>query len=152
MNRNFPESDNKLLPGLLRRRDPDAWLYMLGLIIMPLFALLWHIAGRLGLLPGFCLFRSLTGIYCPGCGATRAFHMLLRLDIKTSLIYNPVVLYSVALGLIFYVSQTLRFISRGRLPGLHISPLSPLAGAGLLLVNWLVKNTLLLFCGISLIN
>ena len=32
-----------------------------------------------------CMFYQWTGLYCPGCGATRAFSALLHGDIKTSL-------------------------------------------------------------------
>ena len=39
-----------------------------------------------------CQFHRWTGLFCPGCGATRAVHFLLRGDWKTSLHYNPMVL------------------------------------------------------------
>ncbi|MBQ8768479.1 MAG: DUF2752 domain-containing protein [Oscillospiraceae bacterium] len=35
-----------------------------------------------------CLFRSVTGLLCPGCGNTRATLALLRLDFKAVLRYN----------------------------------------------------------------
>ena len=42
-----------------------------------------------------CLFHLMTGLYCPGCGGTRAVKYLLQGDWKNSLIYHPFVLYSV---------------------------------------------------------
>ena len=35
-----------------------------------------------------CPFRTLTGLYCPGCGSQRAIHYLLNLDILNSLKEN----------------------------------------------------------------
>ena len=36
-----------------------------------------------------CPFRALTGIPCPGCGMTRAFLCLLRLDPRGAFLYHP---------------------------------------------------------------
>jgi hypothetical protein len=43
-----------------------------------------------------CLFRALTGFYCPGCGMTRALHALLHLDLGTALRMNPLVVGGLA--------------------------------------------------------
>ena len=43
-----------------------------------------------------CLFHLLTGLYCPGCGGTRAFLALLRGDLSLSLSYHPLVAYMAA--------------------------------------------------------
>lgn len=40
------------------------------------------------LLPG-CLFRELTGLPCPTCGATRAALALTRLDLAGAIAFNP---------------------------------------------------------------
>lgn len=36
-----------------------------------------------------CVFHAMTGLYCPGCGATRALHALLHLDLPQALAMNP---------------------------------------------------------------
>lgn len=36
-----------------------------------------------------CPFHGLTGLYCPGCGATRAMHALLHFDLGGALAMNP---------------------------------------------------------------
>ena len=38
-----------------------------------------------------CLFHTLTGLYCPGCGGTRAAEALLRGDIISSILLHPLV-------------------------------------------------------------
>ena len=41
-----------------------------------------------------CLFRLLTGFYCPGCGGTRALWALLSGHPLLSFLYHPLVPYS----------------------------------------------------------
>lgn len=44
-----------------------------------------------------CLFRVLTGLYCPGCGMTRALHALLHADAATAWTMNPMMVLMLAL-------------------------------------------------------
>ena len=144
------------LSNLLKNKDLEAELYVMGLFLMLFVVVLYGILllteGLTGLrLTGYCYFMRLTGIYCPGCGATRALFCLLRGKIAESMLANPIVFFSACVLLIFYLSQTLRFISRGRLRGLKYSNLYVIFGGGLLLMNWLVKNIFLLALNINLI-
>lgn len=48
-----------------------------------------------------CIFHSITGLWCPGCGGQRAFSLLLHGHILESLRYNivlPIVLYFAIIG------------------------------------------------------
>lgn len=47
-----------------------------------------------------CMFHKLTGLYCPGCGATRALSALLHGDLKTSLHNNALL---IPLGIMLFV-------------------------------------------------
>lgn len=58
--------------------------------MMELIAEIWKIMTRQG---NPCLFQLITGLYCPGCGGTRAVKALLRGEFLTSLHYHPLVLY-----------------------------------------------------------
>jgi hypothetical protein len=44
-----------------------------------------------------CLFFTLTGLYCPGCGLTRALHALVHFDLPRALAMNSLMVLSVPL-------------------------------------------------------
>jgi len=48
-----------------------------------------------------CMFHQMTGLYCPGCGATRALSAMLHGDVKASL-HNNLLLFPL-LGLIVFL-------------------------------------------------
>ena len=54
----------------------------------------------------FCPFHRLTGLYCPGCGSTRAIHLLLHGQVLAALRHNVLVFPALAyLGWAFVVYQ-----------------------------------------------
>lgn len=62
--------------------------------------------------PG-CVVRSVTGLWCPGCGLTRAAHHLLNGDIGQALGYNALV---IPVGLLLAITWT-AWLMGGRGPG-----------------------------------
>ncbi|MDQ0476651.1 DUF2752 domain-containing protein [Chryseobacterium sp. MDT2-18] len=55
-----------------------------------------------------CIFKSLTGLSCPGCGAQRATHELLHLNFKNAFAYNPLLVVSLPYalaGLLLYQTK-----------------------------------------------
>ncbi|MFT3982566.1 MAG: DUF2752 domain-containing protein [Lachnospiraceae bacterium] len=86
-----------------------------------------------------CVFRRVTGVYCPGCGGTRAFFALLRLEPVKSFLYHPAVIYFAVLYLVFMGKMFLlkHFEIGTEREGRLV--LFILIGAGLILVQWFVK-------------
>lgn len=54
-----------------------------------------------------CIFKKIFHIACPGCGLTRGFRSLLRLDIKEAIYYNiltiPIFLFLLITSLVFII-------------------------------------------------
>jgi hypothetical protein len=69
-------------------------------------------SGRGGFLP--CPFRSLTGLWCPGCGLTRATHHLFRGDVAQALRYNVFVVLMLVAVVGSWLAWTLKATGRPR--------------------------------------
>ena len=135
----------------------NRYFYIAGWILMALFAMgaaVIHIKGKtiLNYVPP-CMFHRVTGYYCPGCGGTRATFALLHGHLIRSFIFHPFVPYTAVLGGWFMLSQTLQRISRGRLHiGMHFRVVYMWLALAIIVVNCIVKNMLILFCGIHLLK
>lgn len=99
-----------------------------------------------------CLFHLLTGWYCPGCGGTRAVKYLLQGNFMMSLQYHPLVLYTVAAVLV----KAAAFAAAKALKRREYSPghgkLLVYGALVVVIVNWCVKNYLLVVKGIDLLS
>lgn len=78
----------KVIGGLGERRKKVLWtlglLTSLGFILLTL-GMKYHF-----FLP--CIFHEVTGLYCPGCGISRMFVALARLDFSSAWGHNPAIL------------------------------------------------------------
>lgn len=90
------------------------------------------------------------GVYCPGCGGTRAVIALARGQLLEALYYHPAVLVLAALGGVYLVSQTVWRMRGRRGWVLRYDSRWPAALAGLFLVNCAVRNLLWLGFGIGI--
>ena len=93
-------------------------------------------------LPGFCTFRSLTGIPCPGCGLFRSMVTAAHGDVAKSLEYHR-------LGLLTLVYVAVQFLFRSSvllfpLLGIRFSRFDSYLNKGIILlavffgINWIV--------------
>lgn len=91
-----------------------------------------------------CSLYSLTGLYCPGCGGTRACYALAQGHILESMRAHPLVPYLAAGYLVYMVSHLLDIVTHGRIRGFYFCPYFWYVGVGILLIQFVVKNIALL--------
>ncbi len=91
-----------------------------------------------------CWVRKTAGVYCPGCGGTRAFLALLHGDVVSSFLYHPVVPYMGILYVVFMFRGVVHFGSKGRFPFMKFHLVYIYVAVGITLVQFLAKNICLL--------
>lgn len=62
-----------------------------------------------------CLFRSITGYLCPGCGATRMFLSLFQMDIKSAFHSNMLLFLSMPFILFILAEMMISYIKTGKM-------------------------------------
>lgn len=97
-----------------------------------------------------CFFHEMTGLYCPGCGGTRAVRALLNGNIVKSFLYNPIVMYFAVFYVWFMVSHTLCHFTGGRVKGLKYRHSYLIFAFVILMINCVIRNILLVKYGIRL--
>ena len=98
-----------------------------------------------------CLFHWLTGLYCPGCGGTRAVKYLLTGHLMLSLRYHPLVLYGVTVLAGAMLSTWITGKAGQRKWHLGRKNTFVYIGVVILIVNWLFKNYMLVVKGVDLL-
>lgn len=93
-----------------------------------------------------CVLHTLTGLYCPGCGGTRAIMFLLHGDLLRSFLYHPLVPYAAVVYGWFMISQSIQRLSRNRIRiGMHYRDIYLWIALILLIANFVIKNVLLIW-------
>lgn len=138
------------------RKDSEKTLYVLGWLFLAgvllfLAAAAW-LPGFAGMVFAPCIFHSLTGLYCPGCGGSRALTALVHMDVLKSVIYHPFVLYGGGLYTVFMVTHTVKWLSHGKIKGLKYRDRYVYFGVALVIGNWILKNLLLVIWNIELLK
>jgi len=60
-----------------------------------------------------CMFKSITNLYCPGCGITRMFLSLFQLDFTKAFYSNPLIFTLLPYGVFAYLRHSL-YILKGK--------------------------------------
>ena len=96
--------------------------------------------GKTGFFPS-CVFRSLTGLSCPGCGSTRALHQLLHGHVATAFTLNPLLLVALPIMLFVLLRHT-RWAMSGATPEGNRLPASIIYALFFVLLSfWIIRNT-----------
>ncbi len=124
----------------------DKGIFYIGLVAGLLLAAGW-IVYRMFFEPltlGECAFKRVTGFYCPGCGGTRAVDALLSGHFLKAFIYHPFVPYCIIMWILYVGSHLLEMLHVPHIRGMKFRTAYVWIGLGILFLNWIVKNILLL--------
>ena len=125
-------------------------LYLLGWILLGIFLSYLLIAKFSHFRTFFhlpCLFRTLTGYYCPGCGGTRAVQALVHVELLRSLRCHPAVLPGVVMSIVFWIGMTCEKIVRPNIKRFKLRRIYFYVVLGIVMIQWIVKNVLLYALG-----
>jgi len=137
----------------MKKSDLETELFHIGLIFLAAGAAVWalYYFWLQKLLPEVpCFFSSVLGIYCPGCGGTRAASALARGRFLLSVWYHPLVPYMAVVGGGFMVTQGLSRLGIKYIKGWKFHNWYLYGAIILLGCNFLIKNLLRLVWGITM--
>lgn len=87
-----------------------------------------------------CIFHSVTGLYCPGCGSTRAMHALLHGNIIQALRFNLLAVVAMPFIAGAIILSFLRSLTSWRVPKLDLGHKFPLIVFIVIIVFWVLRN------------
>lgn len=96
--------------------------------------------GRTGFFPP-CLFRTLTGLQCPGCGVTRALHQIVHGHFEAAFMLNPLFLISIPFLLIAFLRYSI-IVLNGGIPRRNALPPKYIYAIFFIVLSfWIFRNT-----------
>ncbi len=140
----------------MNKKSTEQTLYRLGLAAILVVAAAYFIFRYFHISlsgPLFaCPIHTLTGLFCPGCGGTRATALLFSGRIPGSIVCHPFVLYGLAVFCVFMGSHTLEIFTRGKIQGVTYRHIYIKIAVVLLILNVLVKNLAWLLFRVDLVQ
>lgn len=128
-------------------------LYRTGIVCLPVgLALAYAITNWIApILPqdgSSCIFWAFWGMYCPGCGGTRAILALARGDFLHATWYHPLISYIVVMYACFMLSHTLEKLRVPFVKGMKFETWIMYGMLVVLALNFVLKNALKFGLGI----
>lgn len=125
-------------------REINRQFYKLGKIFFPILIGIWFFVIKEGehlfeVVPSCVIYRDF-GIYCPGCGFTRAVYYAMHFQIPESLRHSAFIVYSLTVYICYMLYYGIR--KRRKKASKKEIPVLPFIFIGILilLVQWLWKN------------
>ena len=130
-------------------------LYRICLAILPFLIIaiiiFWIYGNKITSGMTECYFRKVTGLYCIGCGGTRAFNHFVRFHWLKSLYYHPFVPFAFGGYFSFLINSFLYRHNKKCIE--NFNPLILVyVGVGILFLSFLIKNIALIAFGVHMIG
>jgi hypothetical protein len=87
-----------------------------------------------------CLFNSITGYYCPGCGSQRAVHSLLHLDFAGVVSQNFLFIPALLIISYHYLHPVLNRWLNWKLPNIFHFKSTPWIIFAVIIIFWILRN------------
>ena len=87
-----------------------------------------------------CIFRLISGKYCPGCGISRMFVALSRFDIHAAFRYNPLVFCLLPFATVFGVRYAVSYVKTGRTEADKLETVLLVITMILTVAFWVLRN------------
>lgn len=129
-----------LFQGDVVDRHGERWLFAAGAIAIAAGALVLRRYAPAGLHLPPCPFHALTGLYCPGCGSTRALHHLLNFEFVAALKCNLLAVVMLPYLLALFGLKALRRLKVWRGPELELPVNWVWLLTAVAIAWWIVRN------------
>lgn len=134
-------------------REEENILYWVGMIMLPIglgiaYAVTQWIIPRTPEVE--CFIWSIFGVYCPGCGGTRALVALAEGEILLSIWYHPLIMYGIVLYAAYMITHTLEKLHIFSVKGIRFTVAYLYGALGVIAINCVLKNVLKFGFGIMM--
>ena len=110
-------------------------------VILLLAGIAYAIFVRLTGLAIPCMFRVVTGKHCPGCGISRMFLAMLRLDFTDAMRQNCLVFVLLPVFFVYAIWKSVTFVKYGNRPLNKVEQAGILILFVLMVAFWIMRNT-----------